>query len=204
MAKLHEVEIHRLHPTQITVGMIEVHDKVTMLQTLKKPGLRDFLVAHAVPAVWGPDDKLYLTDHHHLGRAAFEAGVESGFFWVEDDLSKLKPQEFWKRMQTERWAHPVDEHGQPLTCDDIPRHLEKLRDDVYRSLAGYVRNAGGYDKTPTAFAEFVWADFFRKRIVVGPKRSDFDQAVVQALKLAASQDAAGLPGYHGRQTGTSK
>jgi len=60
-----------------------------------------------------------------------------------------------------------------------------------------VRNAGGFEKTPTAFAEFAWADFFRTRIVVGPTRAEFDQAVKQAPKLASSADAANLPGYCG-------
>lgn len=201
MSKLHEVEIHRLRPTQITVGMIEVNDKRKMLESMKHHEQREFLEAHPIPAVWGPEDKLYITDHHHLGRAATDAGIETGFFCVEEDFSKLATPDFWRKMRDARWAHPIDETGCHQHCDDIPHHLSKLRDDVYRSLAGYVRNAGGYDKTPTAFAEFLWADFFRTRIAVGPTRADFDQAVKQALKLAAAAEAAGLPGYHGRKPG---
>lgn len=202
MSKLHEVDIHRLRPTQITVGMIEVHDKRDKLQALKSREQQEFLAAHPIPAVWGPEDKLYITDHHHLGRAASDAGIATGFFCVEEDFSKLAMPEFWKKMRDVKWAHPIDETGRQQHCDDIPHHLEKLRDDVYRSLAGYVRNAGGYDKTPTAFAEFVWADFFRTRVVVGPTRADFDLAVTQALKLAATAEAAKLPGYHGRKVPT--
>lgn len=197
MSKLHEVEIHRLRPTQITVGLIEVDDKRAKLKGMKNHERRDFLAEHPIPAVWGPDDKLYITDHHHLGRAACEAGVETGFFCVEADFCKLGSAEFWREMHSARWAHPIDEHGRRCSFDDIPNHLEKLRDDVYRSLAGYVRDAGGYDKTPTAFAEFLWADFFRPRIVVGPARSDFDAAVAKAVKLAVSKEAAHLPGYRG-------
>ena len=197
MGKLHEVEIHRLRPTQITVGMIEVHDKREKLESLKHHEVRDFLAAHPIPAVWGPEDRLYITDHHHLGRAASDSGVDVGFFCVEEDFGKLALPEFWQRMRAAHWAHPVDETGSHQSCAEIPHHLSKLRDDVYRSLAGYVRNAGGYEKTPTAFAEFVWADFLRKRVVVGPTRADFDQAVKQALKLACSAEAAGLPGYCG-------
>jgi hypothetical protein len=195
LAKLHEVEIHRLRPTQITVGMIEVADKRARLESLKKHEQRAFLEAHPIPAVWGPEDKLYITDHHHLGRAASEAGVETGFFWVEDDYSKLAPAEFWPRMIAACWAHPVDQNGKRRSCSEIPNHLQELRDDPYRSLAGYVRDAGGYDKTPTAFAEFLWADFFRTRVVIGPTRADFDKAVSEALALAKSAAAAQLPGY---------
>ena len=59
------------------------------------------------------------------------------------------------------------------------------------------RNAGGFDKTPTAYAEFLWADFFRPRVVIGPTPEDFDNAVAKALALASSGAAAQLPGYKG-------
>ena len=197
MAKLHEVEIHRLRPTQITVGLIEVHDKRNQLLRLKKSEQQDFLQSHPIPAVWGPDGKLYITDHHHLGRAAEEAGVDTGFFLVEEDFSKLPIAQFWPRMRDARWAHPIDQHGQLQSFEAIPDHLEKLIDDPYRSLAGYVRDAGGYEKSPTAFCEFQWADFFRPRVRIGPTHADFLSAVVAAMKLAASPEAAKLPGYKG-------
>ena len=197
MPKLHEVEIHRLRPTQITVGMIEVCDKRTRLEAMKKHEQQDFLESHPIPAVWGPDGKLYITDHHHLGRAAEEAGIDSGFFLVEDDFSKVPIAQFWPRMMAEKWAHPIDQNGKPQSFELIPDHLTKLIDDPYRSLAGYVRDAGGYEKSPMAFCEFQWADFFRPRIKIGPTRADFSTAVAAALRLAASPEAAGLPGYKG-------
>jgi hypothetical protein len=199
MSKRHEVEIHRLHPTQMTVGMIEVGDKRDKLVAHGKHAVRDFMAAHPIPAVWGPDNKLFLIDHHHLARAASECGVATGFFDVEDDLSKLGFRQFWKQMSLARWAHPIDEQGRVQAFDDIPKHVEKLRDDVYRSLAGYVRARGGFEKTPTAFAEFQWADFFRPRIQVGSTREDFDRSVEKALALAVSPEAASLPGFVGRK-----
>jgi hypothetical protein len=199
MAKLHEVEIHRLRPTQITVGLIEVHDKRDKLLSLKKNERQEFLQAHPIPAVWGPDDKLYITDHHHLGRACSEAEVDTGFFLVEDDFSQVPIAQFWPKMAAAQWVHPIDQVGKPRPFEDIPNHLEKLIDDPYRSLAGYVRDAGGFTKTPTAFAEFLWADFFRPRVTIGPTRTEFEQCVAAALKLARSSEAAHLPGYNGPQ-----
>jgi hypothetical protein len=99
-------------------------------------------------------------------------------------------------MSEAKWAHPIDQNGKPCGFEAIPSHLVQLLDDPYRSLAGYVRNAGGYDKTPTAFAEFLWADFFRTRVTIGPTRAAFNNAVQRALPLAGSKEAAGLPGYH--------
>jgi hypothetical protein len=196
MSNLHEVEIHKLRPTQITVGLIEVHDKRVKLESLKKHEQRDFMEAHPIPAVWGPDGKLYITDHHHLGRAACEANVDTGFFFIEGDFTKLPIAQFWPKMNDAKWVHPIDQNGKLCGFEAIPNHLVELRDDPFRSLAGYVRVAGGYDKTPTAFAEFVWADFFRSRVTIGPTRADFDGAVQRALPLAGSKEAAGLPGYH--------
>ena len=197
MAKLHEVEIHRLRPTQITVGMIEVRDKRDRLESLKKSDQQQFLEAHALPAVWGPDGKLYITDHHHLGRACSEAGVDTGFFLVEEDFSKVPIAQFWPKMAAAKWVHPIDQTGKPRPFEEIPCHLEKLLDDPYRSLAGYVRNAGGFEKTPTAFAEFLWADFFRPRVRIGPTPQEFTKSVDSAMKLAASLEAAHLPGFKG-------
>ncbi|MBO9663329.1 ParB-like protein [Dokdonella sp.] len=195
MAELHECEIARLRPTQITVGMIEVEDKRKHLDAMGHRERKDFLEARPIPAVSGPGDKLYITDHHHLARALSDGGYDSGYFLIEADLSSLALEAFWKTMQEQRWAHPIDASGQRQSTDDIPHHVDKLVDDPYRSLAGYVRERGGYAKTPTAFAEFAWADFFRPRVVIGPKRRDFDAAVEQALALAHSAAAKALPGY---------
>jgi hypothetical protein len=195
MSTIHESLIHKLHPTQLTVGMIEVRDKQKHLESLKSGEQRDFMRAHPIPAVFGPEGLLYITDHHHLGRAALEAGVESGFFDVEADLSKYDITKFWTEMDRNRWVHPLDEYGLRHVFELIPHHLEKLVDDVYRSLAGYVWNGGGYDKTPTAFAEFVWADFFRRSIPTEVVKGDFSAVVKAAMPLAQSEAATSMPGY---------
>lgn len=195
MSELHECEIHRLHPTQITAGMIEVEDKRTELAELHKHHLREFLEAHPIPAVEGPHDKLFITDHHHLGRALSEQKIETAFFLVEADFSSLEIDVFWIEMDRYKWVHPYDEHGVRRTFADIPKHLDLLKDDPYRSLAGYVRNAGGYEKSKEAFAEFLWADFFRRRISIAPGKQAFQEAVQQGIALARSHAAKDLPGY---------
>jgi hypothetical protein len=67
-----------------------------------------------------------------------------------------------------------------------------------------VRNAGGYEKTPTAFAEFLWADFLRVRVLIGPTRPAFQHSVDQALTPATSPAAAHLPGYKRPEAATTK
>jgi hypothetical protein len=151
-----------------------------------------------MPAVVGPKGALYITDHHHLGRAALDAGVATGFFEVETDLSKCSIEAFWKEMNEGQWVHPLDENGVRHYYASIPDSLGKLVDDVYRSLAGYVRDAGGYDKTPTAFAEFVWADFFRRNIAIETVRADFQTAVRAGVSLAQSKLAKNIPGFNAK------
>ena len=154
--------------------------------------------AHPIPAVTGPEGKVYITDHHHLGRAAIEAGVTSGFVLVEADLSSCSLDDFWKEMDNKLWVHPLDENGVRHYYNVIPQRLDKLADDAYRSLAGYVRNAGGFTKTPTAFAEFVWADFFRRSIPMEDVKANFQAAFQIALPLAKTHLAKDLPGFKGK------
>lgn len=196
MSKVQEAALQGLHPTQLTVGMIVVEDKRKHLAGLKAAARQDFMKEHPMPAVVGPQGRLYITDHHHLGRAALEAGVPTGFFLVEADLSKCTLESFWKEMNDNLWVHPLDENGVRHCYSTLPDSLGKLVDDVYRSLAGYVRDEGGFDKTPTAFAEFIWADFFRRNIAIETVRSDFQTAVQAGISLAHGKWAKNIPGYN--------
>ncbi len=196
MSKVQEAALQGLHPTQLTVGMIVVQEKRKHLAGMNAADRQDFMKAHPMPAVLGPQGKLYITDHHHLGRAALEAGVPTGFFLVEADLSKCTPESFWQEMNENLWVHPLDENGVRHCYSTVPDSLGKLVDDVYRSLAGYVRDEGGFDKTPTAFAEFIWADFFRRNIAIETVQSDFQTAVHAGISLAHSKWAKNIPGYN--------
>lgn len=195
MSKVKESVIAKLLPTQITVGMLEVADKVKQIKALKPNERIEFMRAHAMPGVIGLQGRVYITDHHHLGRAALEAGIETGYFEIAADLSSYGAEDFWSEMDANRWVHPLDENGVRHYYASIPAHLRNLVDDIYRSLAGYVRNAGGFDKTPTAFAEFVWADFFRRSVPLELLRSDFAAAVKLAVPLAHGHEAKGMPGF---------
>lgn len=195
MSKLQEVTISTLCPTQLTVGMIEVEEKRKRLLALAAKDRGEFLEAHPMPVVLGPKKKLYITDHHHLARAAIEAGIDTAYYTVEADLSKLDIDKFWEEMNDNQWVHPLDKFGVRHKYDAIPTRLGALVDDVYRSLAGFVRDAGGYDKTHTAFAEFIWADFFRRNVPVEDLEADFHGTVPTAQRLARSPLAKGIPGY---------
>ncbi|MBI3555530.1 MAG: chromosome partitioning protein ParB, partial [Deltaproteobacteria bacterium] len=109
------------------------------------------------------------------------------------DLDKAA---FWDKMAKKSWVYPYDESGRgPRPVSDLPHTVDQMTDDPYRSLAGEVRSAGGYQKSEVPFTEFIWANFFRTRIPAKELNSDFDQAVKDGVKLAHTSAAKALPGY---------
>ena len=186
-----------LRPTQMTLGMVEVELRRKNWRAENPKKLTDFLEHHMVPVVIGPNRRLYLIDHHHLVRALHDEGVESVFVSPVTDFHKLDPDDFWNMMDFHGWTHPYDGKGRRRDYADLPKTIEDMEDDPYRSLAGELRSVGGFAKDSTPFSEFVWADFLRKRIKPKDVRRDFTLALETALGLAKSEDASYLPGWCG-------
>ncbi|MBV8840832.1 MAG: chromosome partitioning protein ParB [Alphaproteobacteria bacterium] len=196
---LKPVKISDLRPTQITVGMREVKEKRKRWrekQKDKKKG-EEFLGKHMIPVILGPKQRPYVIDHHHLARALHDEGVEHVSITVVADLSRLEPDAFWFMMDNRSWMHPFDDDGRRRHYKDIPKSVDALVDDPFRSLAGELRRAGGYAKDTTPFSEFLWADFLRRRLKRAAVERDFEQAIETALQLAKSEDADFLPGWCG-------
>jgi hypothetical protein len=189
--------VAQLHPTQLAVGMQEVRDKAHKLSKMDGHELEKYEKDHPEPVVKGPGGALYIIDHHHLARALMEIGVDSTYCVSEADYTRLGAAAFWKQMESNKWVYMYDEYGEgPKPYSQLPATVAGLKDDPYRSLAGAVRDAGGYDKTSTPFAEFTWADFFRAKFTRQDLADDFDKCVKKGVKLAGSPAASGLPGYH--------
>lgn len=184
-------------PTQLTVGMLQVKHKRSQLRVFeKRPAeLVDFILEHPVRVVLGPAGKAYVIDHHHLALALIKEDFETAPMEIEDDYSSLSPSSFWKKMQAKHFVHLIDADGKHRSISGLPEHLKSLQDDPYRSLAGFVKEAGAFRKVRTPFAEFLWADYYRARIHSKLLRKDFPKALKKAIKLAAHKDASKLPGY---------
>ncbi|MCP3867314.1 MAG: hypothetical protein GY703_04295 [Gammaproteobacteria bacterium] len=105
--------------------------------------------------------------------------------------------------------------GGPICPKELCGHIKDLANDPYRSLAWEVRSRYGYAKSPHAFAEFLWADFLRIRIIIdngilkdkikgsevliGNLSEEHRKEVIdEAMALARSPEAAGMPGYIGQ------
>ncbi len=194
---LSPISIKDLRPTQITVGMREVKAKRKRWQQMGEAKGSEFLGKHMIPVVLGPKGRPYVIDHHHLARALHEEGVEHVLIAVTANLSKLDQDAFWIYLDNRSWMHPFDADGRRRSYDELPKSINKLVDDPFRSLAGELRLAGGYSKDTTPFSEFLWADFLRRRLKRKAVEADFDAALREALELAKSTEAGYLPGWCG-------
>jgi Uncharacterized protein conserved in bacteria len=186
----------KLRPTQLTVGKAEVASKRAEWEKLGRKKRKELIEAHWFPGVLGPKQRVYIVDHHHLGLALMEEGVKSVPVMIQRDFSWLEPAVFWRTMEFNRWAHPYDQHGNRNDYEAIPASLVDMVDDPYRTLAARVRVAGGCAKDATPYAEFLWADFYRRHLKL-PGGKISAKVLQQALLFAHSHDTAYLPGWSG-------
>jgi hypothetical protein len=194
---LKPVSIDTLRPTQMTVGMREVEEKRKRWREHKGKKKSEFLGSHMIPVIRGPKDRHYVIDHHHLARALLEEGQGEVVTSVVADLRALERDTFWVVLDNRGWCHPYDQHGKRRGFDDIPSSIADLRDDPYRSLAGELRRLGGFSKETVPFSEFLWADFFRRRVKRNAIEDDFTATLEKAMRLAKSPEANYLPGWCG-------
>ena len=87
--------------------------------------------------------------------------------------------------------------GRRVPFRDMPMHMWDAVDDDFRSLAAFVRDAGGYEKTDVPLADFRWAELFRAHFPRPRDDVEFDALLKPAIDFARSETAAGLPGYKG-------
>ncbi len=193
----HLVDIAELRPTQITVGLREAKTKADTLKKLNGKDGKEFVHKHVIPVVKGPRDRFYVIDHHHLSRALLFAGHKQVSVTVILNLVRLEKDAFWPFMDNRGLLHPFDDQGKRRAYRNIPKSIEDLADDPFRSLAGALRRKGGYAKDTTPFSEFLWADFLRRRLDRKDVEKDFGGALTAAFKLAKKMDADHLPGWCG-------
>ncbi len=192
-----DVRIKALRPTQMTVGMAEVRRKSEHWRALDAKERGAFLARHWFPAVCGPKGHYYIIDHHHLGLALVRDHVQDTQLVLMQDFSALDPDEFWVVMDHHQWVHPYDQSGHRRDFTALPKKLDALADDPYRSLAGAAKGLGAFPEEQEPFAEFLWADFYRRRISRHLLRKDPEGALRRAIELAHDKKSAHLPGWSG-------
>jgi hypothetical protein len=181
--------------------MGEVRQKAEKIKAKPKKE-ENKLAADPIKVVRGPDGQLFVTDHHHGARAWLLAGYPSGICDIEPDPASTDPDNFWPRLQELKKVHLSNKDGAGITPDALPKSLEQLPDDPYRTLAWMVRKNDGFCRAlmeQKEFAEFIWADWMRGRLPAEQVTAAPDKMLKAALKLAKSPIAAGLPGYVGNK-----
>lgn len=188
------IETKDLHPTQFAVGLLAASCKSKTIEKHKRKGdLDDYLKKRPVPLVRGLEDKFYLTDHHHLATAVRMVDKDQKLYgFVQYDFSHAASKDdFWALMinhedsngQSQPLAWLRDEKGLgPMDPNFLPKKLDDLRDDPYRTLSRWVRDACGYVKCADGdgtdacavrtgggcsgayFMEFLWADYLRGQL----------------------------------------
>lgn len=221
-----QLKINDLSPTQNAVGFDEVNDKVERFSAKSGSALKDYLLVHSIPIVIGNESRFYVIDHHHLANALWKvakgknkAGLDTSnatvIVQVMRNWRHLQGYHFWQSMFKARWVHLFDANGGgPISTGNLATQVKDLRNDPYRSLSWYVRKRYGYMKNSEPFAEFLWAEFFRHRILLDPgllkgdvREEDFligglpedarTALIDKAWNYTRSPEAAGLPGFLG-------
>ena len=187
---------YNLLPTQLLVGRASVRLKAKKLGEKTPEARMEYLRTHPVPVVVGPGGRYYLIDHHHMSLALIESGHKKLFIQIVADWSDLKSSEFWSRMESSGYTYLYDAAGKKVRPQDLPKSVLGLKDDPYRSLAYFAREAGAFDKTPTPFAEFFWAAFYRKNIGL-KELKNWKAATAKAVQISQMEEASHMPGFRG-------
>jgi hypothetical protein len=199
--------LQALRPLQGAVGLDEVMEKKDEIIKRSKGAdperaMRE-LAYDPIKVVVGPDQVLFVTDHHHGARAWLEAGQKMGTCAIQDAVAIGTEADFRAAIEKKNLVRLADKDGVVIKWDQLPKTLKALPDDPYRTLAWLVRKKPNYGfcralmRGHTEFAEFKWADWMRTRPELRTKEvmASRDKLVQAALKLAEGPLAVDLPGY---------
>ncbi len=196
-------DVRTLRPLQGAVGMEEVRDKVRKIEANRDKEWRD-LVDDPIKVIRGPGGALFITDHHHGADAWRLAGRPEAICQLGSRPPFSTDEQFWADLAKDHLVHLEDIGGGPIVPAQLPPDLTHTPDDPYRSLAWLVRKSGGFCRSEMPqkeFAEFLWADWFRKRpeLPASAVQASATGVLPTALALARRPDAQAVPGYVGNK-----
>lgn len=193
-----------IRPTQFAVGAVAVSCKAEKISKKSKKKLKKYLQKekNRMPAVIGPDGEFYITDHHHLATALYQAQSSD---WGDMDKTltmqvidtyfpdKVSWAEFWQIMQEKNQSYNYDNKGIAyMNFALLPKTVGELLNDPYRTLSRWVRESCGYLKKGKTqcdairpdpaheapfFMEFYWGDFFREHLPLTTEKLKVCQSI---------------------------
>jgi hypothetical protein len=207
------IDIEDAHPTQFRVGKIEVEDRT---HTFIKKGvekLREYLRKHPCRAVIGPEGKIYITDMHHRAFAAYNAELafhakalsETSqrpqiYVHIIDNLSHLSSEDFEKEMIAKRYTYLKD-RGILRRFSELSRYIFQLKDDPYRTVAGYLEDIGWKFPEEADFEQFTIDEWLRENmqlpdhVVKKELKKNKLKFLQKALEVLRSPEAKSEPWY---------
>ncbi|MEA2834201.1 MAG: hypothetical protein QOG66_2403 [Methylobacteriaceae bacterium] len=195
-------DVRTLRPLQGAVGLEEVKEKADKIgDNLKKA--RKKLEEDPIKVVHGPGGALFITDHHHGAYAWLRANHPDAVCEIRKGPAFNSENEFWSGLTKLRLVHLADADSKPITPQELPRSLDKMGNDPYRSLAWRLRKKDGFCRSladQKEFVEFAWADRLRTMQNEFPPdavKTSSESFIEPAKKFALSAEAKDLPGYIG-------
>ena len=197
------VPIQKLHPTQDSFGSLSISHKVKHIENAWSKGkFKKYLNDKIAPGILGPGKKIYILDRHHTAIAILKSEIPK-----EQKNLLIKILHDWSSFNTEQFEDKMLSHdylwiSPNSNFKSLPRNVDDLIDNPYRSLAWKVRKMGGFYKVEKPFQEFYWSDFFRTNGIIlnSSNEADILRVLPDAMKLAASNKAKNTPGFKALKT----
>ncbi|WP_332455551.1 ParB/Srx family N-terminal domain-containing protein [Bordetella genomosp. 13] len=179
-------------------------DDPSTFQCQSEPGADPDDKAAMKTVMVGWDGNLYLTDGHHSFSALREmadGGAKLQVYVCVDDNYSNEPtrEAFWQRMIDNDKTWLRDGNGNAITVDQLPTRLGLANDtepggmaeDRYRSLVYFTRDIAYVADDLPEFAEYLWADWIRRKQDAGQLKPLSDYTLVantanRALVLGSS------------------
>ncbi|MCP9774321.1 ParB-like protein [Cyanobium sp. WAJ14-Wanaka] len=199
-AKLLEIPIAQLQPTQLCVGLAEVRSRQSDFSSESGQELRSYLGTKPVPLVRSKKGEVWMVDRHHRLRALFELQPEAtAFGYVALQLDCSDRQQVLAELNSRGWLYLYDGRGLgPLDPAALPPQLSGLQDDPYRSLVWKLKKEKLIDPAPLIpFHEFRWGAWLRSRALPPFSSGQLDPALPAARAFARSRAASHLAGWKG-------
>jgi hypothetical protein len=195
-------DIRSLRPLQGAIGFGEVEAKAAAIAAHSKRERAD-LEDDPIVVIRGPRDNLFIIDHHHVAMAWLLAGYSTGICQIQPGPTGDE-RAFWAELEQKNLVRLADKSGKPIRPDELPKSLEALDNDPYRTLAWLVRKDQGFCRSlmpQKEFAEFIWADWFRTRSDLPLEQVSASPESMSAIAfaLATSKEAKSEPGFRGIQ-----
>lgn len=192
------VSINKLYPTQDSFGSLSISHKVKHIENAWSKGkFNQYLNKKKTPSIIGPHQRIYILDRHHTAIAILKSDIpkeqKNLLIQIIHDWSKYNMDEFEEKMISHHYLW-IEKNSSFKT---LPKSVEDLIDNPYRSLAWKVRKMGGFKKVEKPFLEFYWSDFFRANGIIlnSSNEADILKVLSKAMKLARSHKAKDNPGF---------